>query len=271
LQTVLAVVGLVDQTLVRIRHSVHSRVLLEATLIQICTLPDLQSIADLAAAADSDGTSAPPAEKKKRHINPPPVEHSASVQHEVATSPSSAATESGAHENAAHENAATNIEPAAGPASVAALEPAAAEAEADVATSQPALTWDQPTAQRVWQGALADLESMTETFARVVEKVSAIGDQRLRLVFPADCALAMKRCELPEHKTALTRAVSRIAGKPIALEFESAPPITQPAKVEPTAKKPSRQQRMREIEANELVKSCIELFDAEIVRIDKPH
>ncbi len=51
LQTVLAVVGLIDQTLVRIRHSVYSRVLLEATLIQICNLPDLQGIVDLVEAA----------------------------------------------------------------------------------------------------------------------------------------------------------------------------------------------------------------------------
>ncbi len=53
LQTVLAVVGLIDQTLVRIRHSVYSRALLESTLIQICSLPDLQKISDLAAVAGS--------------------------------------------------------------------------------------------------------------------------------------------------------------------------------------------------------------------------
>ncbi|MDV6032232.1 MAG: DNA polymerase III subunit gamma/tau [Phycisphaera sp. RhM] len=53
LQTVLAVVALIDQTLVRIRHSVYGRVLLESTVIQICNLPDLQAIADLAAAAGS--------------------------------------------------------------------------------------------------------------------------------------------------------------------------------------------------------------------------
>ena len=51
LQTVLAVVGLIDQTLVRTRHSVYARVLLEATLIQICNLPDLQHIVDLAESA----------------------------------------------------------------------------------------------------------------------------------------------------------------------------------------------------------------------------
>ncbi|MCG8653026.1 MAG: DNA polymerase III subunit gamma/tau, partial [Pirellulales bacterium] len=59
LQTVLAIVGLVDQTLVRIRHSVHARVLLEATLIQVCHLPDLQQISDLAAAAESQLRQAP--------------------------------------------------------------------------------------------------------------------------------------------------------------------------------------------------------------------
>ena len=66
LQTVLAVVGLVDQTLVRIRHSVYARVLLESTLIQICTLPDLQNIADLAAAATNESGSV--TEKKKRAV-----------------------------------------------------------------------------------------------------------------------------------------------------------------------------------------------------------
>ena len=70
LQTVLAVVGLIDDTLVRIRLSVYSRVLLEATLIQICNLPDLQNIADLAAAA-TNATANGAGEKKKTRVNPP--------------------------------------------------------------------------------------------------------------------------------------------------------------------------------------------------------
>lgn len=70
LQTVLAVVGLIDQTLVRTRHSVYARVLLEATLIQICNLPDLQRIADLADAAgryqSSSRTASGGTSEKKR-------------------------------------------------------------------------------------------------------------------------------------------------------------------------------------------------------------
>ena len=53
IERLLAIVGMIDQTLVRIRHTVHGRVLLEATLVQICHLPDLQSLADMAAALAS--------------------------------------------------------------------------------------------------------------------------------------------------------------------------------------------------------------------------
>ena len=97
LQTVLAVVGLVDQTLVRIRHSVYSRVLLEATAIQICNLPDLQQIADLAAAADSIAASpthrGAASEKKNRVANqttpaPPAAELAAAPNSSPSAPPS---------------------------------------------------------------------------------------------------------------------------------------------------------------------------------------
>tara|TARA_R110002049_G_scaffold2750_4_gene21887 strand:+ start:28702 stop:30741 length:2040 start_codon:yes stop_codon:yes gene_type:complete len=120
LQTVLAVVGMIDQTLVRIRHSVYARVLLEATVIQICNLPDLQKLSDLAAAAGSAASgrpaaaaksspTAPAGEKKKGNLaspqpdNPVPsgsnaiasgssaVTHTIHSGHETAASPSKAA------------------------------------------------------------------------------------------------------------------------------------------------------------------------------------
>ena len=53
MHTLLAVVAMIDEALVRIRHSIHARVLLESTMIQICYLPDLQAVADLAASLQS--------------------------------------------------------------------------------------------------------------------------------------------------------------------------------------------------------------------------
>jgi DNA polymerase-3 subunit gamma/tau len=129
--------------------------------------------------------------------------------------------------------------------------------------------WNQATAEETWRQALVHLESMTETFARVVQRVQAIGERTLRLTFPHDGALAKRRCELPEHRTALSDALTRVAGQNIALEFDLAKAEETDDRPPPATNKPSRLQRMREIEANPLVKSCVELFDAEIVRIEK--
>lgn len=60
LQTLLAIVGILDHTLVRIRHSLHGRVLFESALIQICHLPDLQAVADLSAALAGGGATSLP-------------------------------------------------------------------------------------------------------------------------------------------------------------------------------------------------------------------
>ncbi len=51
--TLLAIAGMIDQTLIKIRHTMHGRILLETTLIQICYLPDLQSLANLTGAIGS--------------------------------------------------------------------------------------------------------------------------------------------------------------------------------------------------------------------------
>ncbi len=92
----------------------------------------------------------------------------------------------------------------------------------------------------------------------------------MRLTFPHDGDLARRRCELPEHKNALADAIERAAGQVIQLEFDIAKAPAPEKAVEPAPNKPSRMQRMREIESNPLVKSCVDLFDAEIVRIEKP-
>jgi DNA polymerase-3 subunit gamma/tau len=297
LQTVLAVVGLIDQTLVRLRHSLHGRVLLEAALVQICSLPDLQSLADLAAAADVKAMAASRvgSEKKKSALNPPQRSKEASVKTLAAEPPALAATASAAARPVEPATAAPlpHVWPAEAQPEV--VRPAEAqpevvrpaEAQPEVVqpevvqpevvqprgfhgNGQPAKLWDQPTAERIWREALSSLESMTETFARVVQSVRASGEGQLRLVFPADATLARKRCELPEHKAALSEAVSRLADRPITIEFELAAAVHRPEPPQAAAPKPSRLQRMREIETHSLVKSCVDLFGAEIVRIDKP-
>ncbi|MGB0595446.1 MAG: DNA polymerase III subunit gamma/tau [Rubripirellula sp.] len=299
LQTVLAIVELLDQTLVRIGRSVQGRVLLEAAMIQICNLPDLQHIVDLAAAASEVGEKKKikrPAKRASRSTesdrNPPTVEPAFNP---VATPPSvsghSTAVAGAGHLTSSTQDTGSSaaVPPAANVDSVgdaSALPAVAAEPNGDLPTASaqdPAespvvavaeaaaepVDWTQENVNRVWGQVLAGLEAMTETFARVVERVEPVRDNCLRLIFPAEAGLALKRCQLPEHQSGLQAAVSRQAGKPIKLEFAAAPMRKQQKVEAAPVNRPSRQQRMREIEANPLIQSCIELFDAEIVRIDK--
>jgi DNA polymerase-3 subunit gamma/tau len=245
LQTVLAVVGLVDQTLVRIRHSVYSRVLLEATLIQICNLPDLQNIADLAAASDRTGGKKPTVEKKKQSLRPnPPV-----VPMAVAEPPSQA------NDSLAKNNAPPQPSSETSPAP----EPVSGKTH---------LSQDQ--ANDLWKESLELFEGMTATLARSVIAVEPIRPGHLRLVYPAESGLAMRRSEAPENISELTAKLSQAAGMPVSVEFHAAPPKPKPKVAQVVAKGPSKMQRMKDIETNPLIQACVKLLDAEIMRIDRP-
>ena len=57
--TLLSALQLLDETIVKMRHSVQSRILLEVALVQICNLQDLQSLSDLVKAFSTQ-TAPPP-------------------------------------------------------------------------------------------------------------------------------------------------------------------------------------------------------------------
>jgi DNA polymerase III subunit gamma/tau len=263
LQTVLAVVGLIDQTLVRIRHSVYGRVLLEATLIQICHLPDLQAIADLAAAGPMASV-----EKKKisRTESPPnslrpPLNH----QNPVASGKSVAPVES--------------VEP---------LEPKVAQsqsASSHLVDSQPINqdstksvstnskstgVWDAIEIESRWKSVIEALPEMTAAMIRVAEKADASRSGIVQIIFPSESALAMKRCEQVEHRDAIIAAIAQQCGHAARIEFVTAPPKARPVAEKPVAQRANRIQRTREIEASPLVQSCLEQFGAQIVKVDFP-
>ena len=258
LQTVLAVVGLIDQTLVRIRLSVYSRVLLEATLIQICNLPDLQNIADLAAASGK-------AEKKKSPLKlerrPGPAVENVAEASPLDTAQSSSLAASTPTPSLSPTNGTVDASTAAQPTPVA---------NANTPATAPKTELSQDQANQVWKTALSTLEDMTATLARSVIQVEPAGPGHLRLVFPAEAGLAKRRSETGEHASELTSKLSQAAGMPISLEFFAAAPQSKPKVAVTTAKGPSPMQRMKEIESNPLIQSCVQMLGAEILRIERP-
>ena len=276
LQTVLAVVGLVDQTLVRIRHSVYSRVLLEATLIQICNLPDLQNIADLAAASGQARGKNPaaavsaPAEKKKQPLNldPPALDRPAAM---AVAEPSSESQPIPAQKNGSLPES-----PSLKSESLESQSLESQPAGSQLPEPQPSASLGDKTdlspeqANALWQKGLELFEDMTATLARSVIAVQPVRPGHLRLVYPAESGLAMRRSEAPENVGELTTKLSSAAGMPISVEFHAAPPKPKPKVAAVAAKGPSKMQRMKAIESNALIQSCVELLGAEILRIETP-
>ena len=82
--------------------------------------------------------------------------------------------------------------------------------------------------------------------------------------------LAMNRCGSPTNKDEIVNTISRVTGKQVSLTLATG---SKSAVIEQAIAKPktkNRMQRMQEIEEKPIVKACIELLGAEIVKIDTP-
>ncbi len=342
LQTVLAIVGLVDETLVRIRHSVHARVLLESTLIQICHLPDLQAIVDLTAAAKDAGAGS--GEKKNivaRSLVRPLSDHAAGTSSaagsSAATSPSASSPAQPAPQSPAVNAAANggqtsvaspgnaNASGSAASPSVAGSSPTVAPASAstdsqsvgaqaavshsaasptvgtqsaagggtaqavmpepEVAASASGGSESKPSSaivsgtsepltdaelQPKWPQVLDEMDPITATLVKAAERIAVSQPGVLELTFPETSGLAMSRCGSPTNKDEIVRTVSRVTGRQLTVAFATGTraPVVANAVAKPKTK--NRMQRMREIESNPMVRACIDLLGAEIVRIDTP-
>ena len=232
LQTVLAVVGLIDQTLVRIRHSVYARVLLEATLVQICNLPDLQSIADLAAASSgaSKGPARVPSNEKKKLAPPEPV---------------------AAEPPAAPES---NADPPPTPPPAASASPLTTQSITDR-----------------WPEVLRHMPDDTAALTRKADQTMVRGNE-LTIQFPAGNSLTLRRLDTGAHRSAIVDAVEKVFGGRPNLQLAAAAPAPKATKDEakPEAPKTSRRERMKQIETHPLVQACVEHLEAEVMKIDHP-
>ena len=248
LQTVLAVVGLIDQTLVRIRHSVYSRVLLEATLIQICNLPDLQQIADLAAAVQATPSATRSGSSAKRVSSGPASSGPASSQE---------------HLQAAPEKKNEPVASLGDPSSSWSPSASHSDAEGQSKNSAPAWAIHQadssgPAGHHLGSSPQPPSNSLAAPLHRNPAPPSGSRPLTGSALMQTGESLAVLESG---------RAIGSAAG-PAQVASANLPRSQTTA--EPAPHKPSRMQRMREIESNPLVRSCVDLFEAEIVRIEKP-
>lgn len=242
LDTILAIIQILDQTLSRLRYSTQGRILAEMALVRICSLENLDELAGLVESL-RDGTAPAPsaprpamapatpqtpsagALKKKSELEPPP---------------------------ASDEGAEQLVEiPAAEPArNVQPLTPESAE-----------------TVWRQVRGSLTDL--LGDNLA-LASAIANSGPNRLAVSFPAKYTFQKDLCERPENLRRLEGILAEITGNIVKVEFVLLAGESVAAKSAAAPAKPAVNQRQLLAEKTEdpLIRRATELFGAQILRIE---
>jgi len=232
LQTILAVMQILDQTLSRMRFSTQARILAELALVRVCDLEDLDElptvIARLRSSVPAGDRASVPAENR--------------------------GIASGAVKKKPESPSSPPMTPAAPPAS-----------------GDPRLEISEENAAEVWTRALARMSGMAVEQAREFDHVAVPAPNRLAIVFKERYALAKAACERPDQTARFEKALAEVAGQAVHVEFrlqerESAP--SQPEDDGPRSVSPH--QRMLEVVKNPMIHRANELFGAQPIRVDDP-
>lgn len=238
-ETLLAMLQIMDQALVRMRASIHPRVLLEIAVVRICRLEALDDISTLIGQLQSGG--APVTSTSAR----PPVAAPAPLRSPGAPiAPAVAA-------------------PAA-PVQKKTLDPApkAPEVISQASASDLPFTGDAPA---VWQQALEFLGDMTADMGQFASRIASSGPNRLVVSFPGEYHTQKEFCERPSSRTRIEQALASVGGTTLRVDFELLPVSAKP--VERAAPPPNKRQLLKERERHPLVQQALEVFQAEMVDV----
>jgi DNA polymerase-3 subunit gamma/tau len=271
LETLLAIVQVLDHAISRMRYSTHVRTLLEVALVRICKLGSLDDLADLVAqlrqgemGTSSASISKPGRSKVAAPAAEPPAEKKTKPAADVDATSTNAAAQSTSSTTEQSQLSVAQSSPSQPSAEPNPVSPVSVDSVA--ADSESALTAE--SVAMIWKEALASLGDMTADFARHAERVVLAAPNRVVASFGAGHILHKESCERPERRAKLEAAMSQLAGRTIRVDFELSSGSESPdAKPQPIV---STRQRWREREKHPLVRRAIEMFDAEVVRVEEP-
>ena len=349
LTTLLTAIQIVDETIVKMKHSVQGRILLEVALVQICNLVDLQALSDVvngiarnlspnspsprpvvsSSSVPSVPTPGPSEDSKKKELTQPdndalqqlPVEEPAASQivaqvQPLAASPAAAAAipSASAIPSTVNNPSAVGSPSAGKPAAVSAsntdanrtdanrtdankIEARVVEADkveaskvdaSKLAVSQvpesPAVDSGEVTEglspkEQLSQAALSLGGLMRQLGALALEVHERVpGAWQVKLA--KEAAMAIQQLRKPETLQRLKGALATQTGSDIHLDFVltdvpmpiAAGSSTQAftAAMDPNRPSVSQAQRIREAMAKPLIKRFMEVFEAEVLRVDAP-
>ena len=271
LSTLLSAIQLLDESIVKMKHSVQSRILLEVALVQICTLADLQSIADIAQGiAQNLNPSAGPKRAELPSVQAPSVQ-APSVQ---------APSEKKNVEQAPAAIARAAIAPVAiAPVAAESTDPAESTESSDVkkkelqnlSPSQETSELAEPR-QQLAMVALG-LEGLARQLASLALDVVEHPEGRWKVRLAKEAEWTFSKFTSPENLRKLTEGLMRLTGRQIELDFVvTDEPMPQQQGVHDQGPKPtqgvSQPQRIREMMATDLIKRFIEVLGGEVVKVE---
>ena len=275
-ETILAMVQILEQTASQMRLSLHGRTLLEVAMVRISQLEDLaefsQLIANLRDGSAGDGSKGgstgprsitKPAPKKNapaasvdssRKILPP---HARANSGELPTTSTSTQSMASSAQSPSDSRAALTENAVTETATIA---PPARETVP--------LTADN--AEAIWQQVIERIEGLVAEHAAYVDRVAISATNRLVASFKSTYNFHKSLCERPDQKAELERALAEVTGVSVRLEFES-------LRVDPAEEKPdgpskalSRKEVHKEIGQRPFVRRALELFDTMEYKVTPP-
>ncbi len=250
LEQILAILQVLDQCLVKSRYSTYVRTLLEVAIVRICHLENLDRIPELVRQLQSDAAAnrgGSPARAAETEVPAP---------RGAAGKPIATGKKNGPPRD---DSPLTRSRPTAETAPVP--QPVAGQ------TAAPRIDWDVTQLEAVWRNVLAELGDVTADVAGNYAALEMAGTDQL--VVTLKSSYDRDLCRRPERKRRLEQAVLDSTGKRIRLDFRAAESSTA-SEAAPAVAPPTRRQRMKQLEQDPLIRSAINLFDAEIVDV-KPH
>jgi DNA polymerase III subunit gamma/tau len=246
-QTILAMMQVLDQTIARLRYSTQGRVLAELALVRIAQLADLDEIPALIEQLKGHGgvpvISRPGPGTAARPKTASLTSAAAANRPSDASVPASQEPSKKNGDSVASESA-----PGAGsqPHAVAALNPA--------------------EAPHIWQQTLARLQGIAADYATQADHVAISAPNLLVITFAKKYNSCKAFCEQPEQAQRIEQALAEVTGRTMRINYVLAPESASEtaAVVRPVAAR----DRVREKAKHPLVSRAIELFDARPVRVD---
>jgi DNA polymerase-3 subunit gamma/tau len=261
LETLLAAVQIVDQSVTRMRQSVHERILLDLALVRVAQLENLEGLTNLLARLEADEVSGERTLERGDggdSKNPPPNDRSLPVEGSLGGN--SIETRPRFRSDAAHpvtppraalaRSAAGSVDPRPVPALIR--------------STEAALSADQ--VGRVWRTALDQLNDMTAENAAMADSVAISGPNQLVVRFRQVYNSSKSFCERPDRRQTLEATISELAGHSVGLSFELIQEEQPEATQVPAAM--SRQQQRQLVSRHPMVERAMALFEAELMHVE---